>query len=124
MNNVRVTSGPAEVIATGAVIAFRGHPITIEFGGREEQLKVIFRFVDETGDGKARIDGKVLDAHTLEVTLFNFKNPLGTGTTQPIPIGSLADRQIYIHFRAYGLDQADRTLHFTVFREIGEARNG
>lgn len=115
MHQPKVTSGPSEVVASGIVIAFGKNPITLEIGN----LKFIFVFNDE--DGKTEIDVKfdVTTDHELRITLSNFKNPLGTGNTEPIPIGKLQGRHLLLSYRVYDLQGSDKTLHYTFY--MGEA---
>lgn len=124
MSDFRAASGPTEVLATGTVIAFEGNPITIQVGPVTGPLKLVFQFTDEAGRDEPRQEGKSPDPTTLEVTLFNFKNPLGSGTIKPIPIGTLAGRQLYMHYRIYALGASDKMLHFTIFRERDGASSG
>jgi hypothetical protein len=77
---------------------------------------VIFRFIDEPGKDDLRVDAKPLDQLTLELTLVNFKNPIGSGTTTAIRIGTLAGHPLYLHYRVHDLGGIDKTLHFTIYQ--------
>jgi hypothetical protein len=115
MEAPNVRSGPAEIVASGTVIAFNGSPVEIEFGS-PWKLHLILRFKDVPGEEKQRISGKIIDRRTLEVTFFNFKNPLGSGSTRAIPIGKVGDNEVYIQYRIHALGESDKTLHYTIYR--------
>ena len=120
MDNIKMKSGSADILATGTVIAFSGNPIEIEFGVGDDRLKIIFVFKDEEGkDSKdLRTEGKSLDDSTLQITFFNFSNPLGSGSSKPIDFGALNNRRLYINYRIYELREGDKTLHYTIY--LGE----
>ena len=115
-----VQSGPAEVIASGTVIAFQGNPISIQFGF-PMPLTVEFEFETDTENpGKPRFHTSAWGEHVLQLRLTNFDNSLGSGTVKPIPFGQRHERQLWIHFRVYKLGSSeDRTLHYTIFQETG-----
>ena len=114
MKDVRITSGSSEVLATGTVIQFKGNPITIELEG----LKFIIHFIDEKGtDKRMRAESNVPDSLTLDITFFNFDNPLGTGSESPLRVATLSNRQLYFHYRIYHLEEGDKTFQFTFFVE-------
>ncbi len=120
----KMESGPAEVIASGSVIAFLGNPIAITFGVEQESLiKVIFEFKDEEGKDKPRIEVNAIDSLTLKITLFDFKNPLGAGNVKPTSIGTIQGRRLYVQFRVYALPNADKTLHYTLYKGEEVAKN-
>lgn len=123
---IKIESGQAEVIASGTVIAFSGDPINITFGSQNETLKLIFEFKDEEGKGKEsiRVDANQLDPKTLKLTLFNFKNSLGSGTSKPIPIGSLDGKRLHIHYRVYSLTGSDKMLHFNIYKGEEVSKSG
>ncbi len=123
--NEKIESGPAEIVASGTVFAFSGSPITITFGSPTETLKLIFEFKDEEGKEDLRVEATVVDTQTLKLTLINFKNPLGSGTTKPKPFGSLDGRRLYVHYRVYSLsDAADKMLHFNIYKAEEVSKNG
>lgn len=122
MTLVKIESGPAEIVASGSVIAFSGNPITITYGTTDKPLKLVFAFKDEEGREDLKVEGSVHDPVTLKLTLYNFKNPLGSGTTDPMPIGTLGGRRLYIHYRVYQLTgSSDKMLVYSIYRgeEVG-----
>ena len=114
---VAVTSGKAEIVASGLVMAFQGNPISIEFGD-PDPLSVVFEFrtIPESAESP-KIQTYRPSPQRLVLTLINFSNPLGSGTTQPIKIGIMARDEIFLHFRAYSFSGSkDQTLQYCIFR--------
>jgi len=114
---MNISSGPAKIIDSGTVIAFSENPVEIGFSFRGNNLKLIFDFKEKieavkepSVEGHSEEDGKA-----LRLTLFNFNNPLGTGSTKPEPIGKFDSTRLYLHYRIYTLEGGDRTIHYTIY---------
>jgi hypothetical protein len=97
--SVSVKSGPAEVIASGSVFSFNGNPVELAIGG----ISLIFEFEQDKTRQEHAIDPKTPDEKTVKLTLINFDSSLGLGSTAPLRFGILKGRQLYFHFRVYGL---------------------
>ncbi len=106
------SSGPAEVVASGVLISFKGEPIEI----RLNPLSLEFSFSDDSREPAPRMRGELSSPGKLTVFLTNFNNPIGIGSSEPLKIGREADKTFYLNFRVYKLgDSPDRTLHYTVY---------
>src|SRR5688500_14577187 len=118
-DSVRLTSGPADVLATGVVIAFQQSPLRFEFvapterGGEQMVLQVSFR--DDESRSESEIEVNVHDSQNAELSLVNWKSPLGAGTAKPLPLATLGGRLLLAHFRVYTLQDSDRTLFYTFY---------
>lgn len=110
-----VKSGPAEVIASGTVIAFDNQPIEITVTLPDYTFIWLLNFIDEDGKDELRTDNRVIDENTLEMTFYNFKNPLGSGSISPLKIGTYNNKSLFIHYRIYDLNTSDKTIHYTIF---------
>ncbi len=122
MDIVKIRTGGTEVIASGTVISFGKSPIEFEF----DNLKLIFEFHDDilgTGVKETRVEGAPVDNNTLKLTLHNFNNPLGAGSTKPVPLGVLGGRKLFLQYRVYSLGDADKTLQYTIYLGEGVAAN-
>jgi hypothetical protein len=112
---VSIKSGIADVIASGTVIGFAGNPIEISVGG----LKFIFEFATDRTSPTQQMHATADDRETLRLRLTNFDNPLGSGSTQPLPVGSLSSdekqRRLYLHLRVYALGDSDKSLEYTFY---------
>lgn len=113
------TSGPTDVVASGTVTSFRGEPISITVEGDEEQITLVFAFVDDPDEEAPRVDSEVVDDQTLRLDLVNFANPLGSGSPEPVEVGTLDGDPLLVHFRVRGPEGADPTLTYSVYRRTG-----
>ena len=132
MPDYRAKSGPADVVASGTVICFDRNPITVEFGYGPlgptlgPSLSLTFKFVDEPGQTslQARVQAQVHGPTTLELTLFNYTNPIGVGTPGPLHFWNVPGAQLFINFRVFSLEAADKTLQFSIYKVKAERPNG
>lgn len=115
MINPIIKTNSKEVVSTGTVISYNNEPIEISFPTSNGGLVILFVFSnDETGE--PRVNANVVSEKKLELTFFNFNNSLGQGNTEPMQIGELNNKQLYLNFRIYALDKtAAKTLHFTFY---------
>jgi len=116
INSVEIRSGPATIVASGTVIGFNGNPIEITYGPRTERLTLILVFIDDESS-KARVNPSTPNPNTLRLELHNFRSPIGSGTTKPIPIGTLLGKPLSIHYRVYDIGEGDKTVHYTIYQE-------
>ena len=119
MEQIKIKSGPTEIISTGTIISFEKNPIEIVIGPSD--FKIILKFNDEEGakgdSSDLRIVAKQIDNVTLEVTFFNFIDPLGTGNLEPAQIGKIGGYKIYFNYRIYPLKDSDKTIHYTIYKK-------
>jgi hypothetical protein len=118
MADFQARSGPASILASGMVIAYQKNPIEITFGS--PPFTLIFNFVDERQTSPvaplaSRVSARVRDPIRVELTFYNFSNPLGTGNGPPLPIGVLNDLPIFLSYRIYPLAGGDKTIQFTLY---------
>ncbi len=120
----KVTSGNAKVVASGTAISFNGAPIEIEIGADSPlAIRLIFE-ESQSGLNSPEIRAHAPDQNTLELTLRNFDNPIGTGTTKPLRVATISGREAYLHFRVFALPgSSDKTVHFSIF-VIGGVEEG
>ena len=113
-------SGSKEIISTGSVISFNSEPITIKLFEETRQivaLKFIFK-QDSAIKGQSLSTEVVNDE--LQLILFNFDNPIGTGTTKPMNFAQYGKKTLYLHFRVTSLSDSDRTLYYSIYAEDNE----
>lgn len=132
---VKIESGPVEVIASGTVIAYNHQPIEISVGPSTDRLNIVIVFMTGEPPKKLpfplpsdrtalppgiRIPGQfplpgmrelskvkyeVLDSHTLRITFRNINAPTGYGTLKPVQIGTIEGKPVHLHYRIYDLGE-------------------
>src|SRR5690348_201355 len=99
LSGLSIKSAGKEIVASGSVHSY-STDADIEIG--ISNLTFVFSFVNDDSRSQEALT-EVVSATRLKLVLYNFSNPLGTGTTEPISIGNLNDRRLYIAFSVYGL---------------------
>jgi len=114
--SVKLTSGSAEVIASGTVITFTPADLTIQI----EDLVFRFLFISQ-GTGN-RIEEQSVGNKEITYRFYNFHNPLGTGLTEPVRVGKFRGRELFFSITVYAnSDKVIKTVHYTFF--LKEAPN-
>lgn len=134
---VSIRSGNTDVIASGIVISTAPeaeielslHPLPgTPVGASTKPLVIRFAFEDDPKNPTNTAIRGESSSESLRLVLVNFSNPLGTGTTEMIRIGTIASpsqkmRLLYIHFRVYSLGTGPKTLQYTFYagEEVADA---
>jgi len=107
----KIKSGSKTVLTSGTVHTNDPSQLTLEIS----DLTIHLQFAKD--DKGLRIEpGPNKTGKYLPLILFNFENPIGVGSSQPIPIGALENRPLSFMFSVYTPTAgANRLLHFTFF---------
>ena len=117
---MEIRTGPYEVYADGTLINFEQERITFDFGS---SLKISMSFKDDNTQDDPVIKFVPINNNELELELVNFNNPLGTGTSKPIHVGTLQSRELYLNFKVYANnDKTNNVVHYTWY--LGKAAKG
>lgn len=113
---VTLRSGPADVLASGEVTTFFGHPLEAFVVLDEVVLRLVLRFAEDAERAGPRVDHAPLpDGH--DYTLVNFDDATGRGSADPVLLGAVGDDLVFLHFRAFRFGRTpDHTVHYTLFR--------
>ena len=113
-SGAQISSSNRLVISSGSAFSFSpSDDITIEISG----LKIIFEFFD-TEDGKQNLERDIVSNTALKLKLYNFNNMFGSGLTNPIEIGTLNHKKLYLMFVVSALNKSTpKNLHYTFFQE-------
>jgi hypothetical protein len=108
--NVRARSFGKHVLYTGLAHAKTGDPLEVTM------LDLTFRFTFiDAGGPTPRIATNVLGPKALELQLYNFTSPLGVGFTEPLHIGSIAGRNLYLMMTVYAIGNTPVKTVFCTF---------
>lgn len=108
MEGFRVKVGDFDVLESGTVITMRDADIHFFIKG----LEYVFRFIKTEGE-EAGIKMVSNNGQKLVVELQNFDNSLGTGNVNPIPMGKIDGKELYILFRVTQLNEGGKTMHYS-----------
>lgn len=119
MIKTTISSRNKIIITSGSVITFDNEPITIKIFDDGQQI-ISLQFIFQTNaDVKEPAMVSTVTNDTLILTLTNFDNPIGTGSTKPINFAKYKNKTLYLHFRVNALSESDKTLYYTVYAEGG-----
>lgn len=102
---VLIKIGDYEVIASGIV-----HTGEVEINFEIVGLKINFTF--NTDDGSPRFLGS-LNEKSLTIALYNVNEALGEGKLEPVEIGSIGGKSLYVTWFVNTLDNNLRQFNYT-----------
>lgn len=94
---MRIKVGQLDVYEAGTVLA--RYEETVDFYYENVRVSIEFRDDDETE--KPNISTEFREENHLAVILKNFKSPLGHGLVDPLRIGTMGGRNLYLNFWIY-----------------------
>ncbi len=110
-----LTANNYEVFESGTVISFRDEPVTFELAA---DLKI--RFVFRGDQDSPETSFNAINPNELEIIFSNFNNPLGAGNTEPIQLGTLNNKALYLSYRILALVGAQgKTIHYSWYLREG-----
>ena len=105
---LQIRTAGRSVVASGTVIT--GDNKSLEF--QLAHLKIVFTFVSD--GGSPRMEATSTSNSTLSLTLHNFNNSIGAGTTSPLEIGNLNGQKLWLSYVVYAFSpESTKTVHYT-----------
>jgi hypothetical protein len=105
---LQIRTGGRDVVASGTVITANNQNLEFQLA----HLRVVFNFVSD--GGSTRLGPSSASGSALHLTLYNFNNSIGSGTTSPMEIGSLSGRKLWLSFVIYAFSpESSKTVHYT-----------
>ena len=124
-----IWSGPARVLADGAVTTFGAHPLYFELdrgdgalgAGASSNVALGIRFLTDSDDPNPRVQSVALE-DGFRLDLVNFDGVDGRGSAQPVLLSEWGDDLVFLHFRVFRFGRSeDRTLMYTFYRVAKDA---
>lgn len=115
---LHLSSKHHHILDSGSVISFRNDPLTLTLPLEGEDLVFIFSFRSEKVDEhRPRVDVFPCGERKLELQFVNFDYDLGTGNVNPIELGLIEEKPLYLNYRIYALADSDcRLIHYTFYQ--------
>lgn len=108
MSIFKIKVGDFDLIESGSVITMKDADIHFYI----EDLEYVFRFVNSDEEG-ARIRTASNNGKKLEIELQNFNGALGTGNINPLPMGTVNRKLLFIFFRVTQLGEGGKMMHYS-----------
>lgn len=119
-NNMIQSSVPLKITSSGKDVLNSESIVTFGNAGLEITLSNLIYHIKFGNDSSVpRMELKAINPHTAELYLWNFDNPLPTGTTVPSEVGIFGGRKLYLAFMCHGLGTSGvKLINFTFY--LGE----
>ena len=111
-DKIKIETGKFEVFDTGTVISANNEPVDFSFSG------LTFRLIFQSDPGSPimRVAAEQFGAgkNGLAITFVNYDNSLGVGNKEPLKVGQIGGRDLYLNYRIYSLQpEFDKLIHYT-----------
>lgn len=110
------------VLETGSVISFKDRPIEMIFTEGDHDFIFRFHFKRDKKDRSERAEFATVSQYELEIYLFNCNRAFGIGTLEPLEMGYLYNRKLYLSYRVFSLADSPEKL-FTYTWYLGDIPN-
>ncbi len=105
---VRLRTSGKDIIASGTAITFHNDNLEVHIA----QFVFIFNFINEGTEQK--INFRSEGPTRLVIELFNFNSSLGTGSSSPVKLGTLVNRELFLTFVVTSFSpSASKVVHYT-----------
>lgn len=113
--DVKISSGNYEVIDSGTVVSNLNE--VIEF--KISTLTFVMEFRNNPEIINNRVDKEAFNNNTsLRLIFYNYNNSLGTGNVNPVSLGTINNRRLFINYRVYALSEnSGKTFHYSFLLE-------
>jgi hypothetical protein len=109
---MKIRSGNYDILISGIVTSFRNDPV--EFILNEEGPPLVVRFAFVFDKSAMRVEGTAQSDHEVTLTFFGIDREVASGSAEPLPIGTMNDRHLYLNYRIYSLgENSQLTIHYT-----------
>lgn len=112
LNGIQINekSGDLDIIYSGSIFSFdEKHPANISIDDLE--INIIFKIDSEKAPSTIHFNGS---GKQMTITCYNFSNILGDGTN-PVMIGNLNQRELWISFMVTSYSTTSHLLHYTLY---------
>jgi len=112
--NIKTYIGNLEVIDTKIVHVTRNSNLSIKI----ENLSIIIEFLNDKNE-ENKINREIISNTTLKIKCNNFNNSLGEGVLEPIEIGILDNKKMYLTFFVWtpNISLENRIVNYCLYLE-------
>ncbi len=100
---IKIKVGELDVYEKGSLINPNGDNIEINIGSKFQFLAE-FKFTTDKENKETRLAPYELDKVGIGLNFINFINSLGTGNVNPIRVGWLEGRSLFLNYRVFGIN--------------------
>ena len=120
---MEIKLGEFTLVHSGLVIQIDNLPITVKLKDHlEGDYTFIFNFTSDSKEKGIASQFNAIDTHTMQINLTNFNNVQNAGTTEPIDVGTLLKKPLYLNYRIFDLPNCGKTVQFNFY--VKEVKDG
>lgn len=106
MINIKV--GDLTLLDSGSIITPQGASVHFFI----KDLEYVFNFVDN-GEEKAQMELISNNGKKMEIKMSNFNDIIGVGNINPLPMGKVDNKEIFLMFRISTLKKGGQTMQYS-----------
>ncbi len=115
-----IKTGDNKVLESGSVISFGDNEVELEldFFKTTPATFLVFSFNADTKNTGTSMETAITESNKkLEVKLYNFESSLDAGNSEPMEIGLLDNKKVFLSFRVRKIGPS-RTIDYTFYQNV------
>lgn len=120
---MEIKIGEYLLVHSGLAIQIDSLPIIVKLKDEiEGDYTFIFNFSIDSNEKGVSSLLTAIDTHTMQINLVNFDHTQNGGNTEPIEVGTLRKKPLFINYRVFDLSDCGKTLQFNFYTK--EVKDG
>lgn len=119
---MKIKVGDYDVYESGTIIGNLNEHIDFILEP-ERDFYIRLKFVDDESINEASVKASLIDKNGLVLLFTNFNDPLGIGTLEPIKLGGIKGRQLFLSYNIQSISGGGKVVQYT-FLLGKEAKRG
>ena len=112
MKLLEIVSNGYNVLNSGSVFTFKQNDLEFSLN----PFKIVISFLND--DNVSGVQTEIIDNNIFKIKLYNYNSSLGMGISEPIYVGTIAGKAVYLDFIVYSLTKdSSKNFNYTFFEE-------
>lgn len=122
---LKIKTGDLELIDSKAFFPYKDLDTIIDIATKEGKITLVIKFLNSEKDTDViHKSSRVIDNTTLEITFTNYNHNFGSFTIKPWKIGNIDNRELFLVYSIYGLQDSEFKKMDVAFYLGKEVNNG
>jgi hypothetical protein len=109
---MKIKVGKFDVYESGSIVGNEDESIDFILI-EKDNFFIRFTFINNSNKKEHCVNANALGENSMEIVFTNYNNSLGIGNSEPIKIGRLNNRELYLNYRIYCLTKGAKHVHYT-----------
>lgn len=111
---MKIKCGEFEALDSGSVIGFENKPVEMRMDINGEECLFRFVFLEDLENKEERTEFTNVSSKELEIQIFNSISAFGMGTVEPIELGNINGKNLFLSYRVFtSSNSEEKLLHYT-----------